>query len=76
MLKNEIRAEMDVVKIGIQSLIAFLFALLLLAVQGYVKPLELYASITVLALITLFFLIRKYKYLGKRLDNLEVSNNG
>jgi hypothetical protein len=49
MLKNEIRAEMDVVKIGIQSLIAFLFALLLLAVQGYVKPLELYASITVLA---------------------------
>ncbi|MFH1774944.1 MAG: hypothetical protein ABH874_08315 [Methanobacteriota archaeon] len=71
MQKNEIRAEMDVVKIGIQSTVAFFFAILLLAAQQRLAPLEIYFLLSLAGLIGMTVLIRKYKYLGRLLDGIE-----
>ncbi|MEE8168534.1 MAG: hypothetical protein V3T58_06650 [Candidatus Hydrothermarchaeales archaeon] len=68
MQKNEIKAEMDIVKMSIQSLIAFFFALLLLAAQQRVSPIGVYIAISAVGLAGLVLLIRKYKYLGRELD--------
>lgn len=76
MRQNEIRAVMDVVKMVIQSLIVFFFALLLLATQGKVLVLEIYWGLSAIALVTLTLLIRKYKYLGRQLDIIGDQNVG
>lgn len=71
MQRNEIKAEMDVVKIGIQSTVAFFFAILLLAAQQRLAPVEIYSILSLAGLVGLAVLIRKYKYLGRLLDKIE-----
>lgn len=71
MQRNEIRAEMDVVKIGIQSTVAFFFAILLLAAQKRLAPVEVYFMLSMAGLTGMAVLVRKYKYLGRLLDETE-----
>lgn len=71
MQRHEIKAEMDVVKIGIQSMMAFFFAVLILAIQGKSVLWEIYFLFVLAGVMGLVLLIRKYKYLGRELDNIE-----
>jgi|GEM_PF-4251160 len=59
MQKNETKAEMDVIKIGIQSTVAFFFAILLLAAQQRLVPLGLYSLLSLAGLVFMALLIRK-----------------
>lgn len=68
---NEIKAVMDVVKIGIQSMMAFFFAVLVLAIQGEPVLWEVYFLLVLAGVVGFVMLIRKYKYLGRELDNVE-----
>lgn len=74
MQKNEIRAEMDIVKMQIQSSIAFVFAILLVAVREKTLV-EVYAGLLILTLAFMMLWTRKYKYLGRQLDALEGGEN-
>jgi hypothetical protein len=74
MQKNEIRAGMDIVKMQIQSSIAFVFAILLVAVREKTMV-EVYAGLLILTLAFMTLWTRKYKYLGRTLDKLEGRKN-
>ncbi|MFH1774395.1 MAG: hypothetical protein ABH874_05500 [Methanobacteriota archaeon] len=67
--RNEIRARMDVYKLGMQAVIGLLFALILQALSGKLPTVNV--LIMLYLLIFIGWLIRKYLYFGKQLDELE-----
>jgi len=69
--QNEIRAVMDLMKLGVQSMLAYLFAVIISAIQGQPVSWGAYAIFILAGLTGLTLLTRKYKYLGRELDNIE-----
>ncbi len=70
MQKNEIKAEQDIAKIGMQSFVGLTFALVLQMITGRLVYPMLHYGLLLFSLLMIAYFIRKLKYLGKELDKL------